>query len=101
MSRVTIIRYTTKPDRAEENEALSRAVFAELRALAPEHVAYAVFREGTSFLHLFVNTRADDASVLTALPSFKTFSANGSERWEGPPEQTRLSLQLVESYRLT
>ena len=31
MQRVTVVRYTTKPGRADENEKLSRAVFAELK----------------------------------------------------------------------
>ena len=39
MQRVTLVRYTTKPDRAAENEALSRAVFAQLRTAPPEGVA--------------------------------------------------------------
>ena len=30
MPRITLVRYTAKPDRAQENEALSRAVFKEL-----------------------------------------------------------------------
>jgi len=40
MQRVTLVRYTTKPERAAENEALSRAVFAQLRSAPPEGVAY-------------------------------------------------------------
>jgi hypothetical protein len=54
---VTLVRYTAKPDRADENEALSRAVFKELKAMAPAHVTYALFRNGLEFAHLFVNTR--------------------------------------------
>src|SRR5258708_650556 len=42
MQRVTLVRYAAKPDRAAENETLARAVFAELRAAAPDHVAYAL-----------------------------------------------------------
>ena len=36
MQRVTVVRYTTKPDHTAENEALSRAVFAQLRSAPPE-----------------------------------------------------------------
>ena len=74
MQRVTLVRYTAKPDRAAENETLARAVFAELRAASPDHLAYALFRDGQDFVHLFVNTAADDSDALTELPSFKAFA---------------------------
>lgn len=98
MQRVTMVRYQVKPGRAEENEALSRAVFAELRAKAPESVAYAVFRDGAEFVHLFVNTAADDAETLVGLASFKAYARDIAGRCEAPPEQTRLSLELLEAY---
>jgi hypothetical protein len=100
MPRVTLVRYTTKPGRDDENETLSRAVFAELRAKAPEHVGYALFRNGPHFVHLFVNTRDDDATMLTELASFKAYTDSINSRCEVPPEQTRLSLDLLESYGL-
>jgi hypothetical protein len=100
MPRVTLVRYTTKADRADENEELVRAVHRELRAVAPSHVVYLVLRDGTNFVHLFVNTRADDSEALTALQSFRTFSENVQERCEAPPEQTRLSGSLLEAYGL-
>jgi hypothetical protein len=100
MQRVTIVRYTTKPDRADENEALSRAVFAELRVNRPREVAYALFRDGADFLHLFVNLSADDSEAVTGLSSFKAFSKDSADRYVAPPEVVRLSPQLVESYGL-
>jgi quinol monooxygenase YgiN len=100
MQRVTLVRYKAKPDRAEENEALSRAVFAELRAQAPDGVTYALFRDGLDFVHLFVNSEADDSDAVTELATFKVFSKAVSERCEAPPEVTRLSLNLIESYGL-
>jgi len=100
MQRVTLVRYAAKADRADENEALSRAVFDELRATAPDHVAYALFRDGADFVHLFVNTAADDSSAVTELPSFKVYAKDVTERCEEPPEPMRLSLRLVESYGL-
>lgn len=99
--RVTLVRYATKPDRAEENERLARAVFAKLRAKMPDHVAYALFRDGMDFVHLFINIQADDASPLTDLPSFKAYAKDVVERCEAPPEPMRLSLHLLESYGLT
>ena len=101
MQRVTLVRYKAKPDRAEENEALSRAVFAELRAQAPDGVTYAVFRDGLDFVHVLINTQADDSSPVTELASFKVFSKDASERCEAPPDVTRLSLNMIEAYGLT
>jgi hypothetical protein len=100
MQRVTFVRYTTKPGRAAENEALARAVFAELKAAAPDNVAYALFRDGTTFVHLFVNTETDDSIAITELPSFKAYAKEVEARCETPPEVIRLSLRLLESYGL-
>jgi hypothetical protein len=101
MQRSTLVRYAAKPDRAAENESLARAVFAELRAAAPDHVAYALFRDGADFVHLFINFQADDSSPVTELSSFKAYAKDVVERCEAPPEPTRLSLRLLESYGLT
>src|ERR1700722_11797603 len=98
MSRVTLVRYAAKPHRAAENETLARAVFAELRATAPDHIAYALFRDGLDFVHLFVNTDADDSSPLTELPSFKAYAKDVEERCAAPPEVTRFGLRLLETY---
>jgi len=100
MQRLTLVRYTAKPDRAAENETLARAVFAEVRAAAPDHVAYALFRDGAEFVHLFINAQADDSSPVTELPSFKAYAKDVVERCEAPPEPMRLSLRLLESYGL-
>jgi hypothetical protein len=98
MQRVTLVRYTAKPDRADENETLSRAVFNELKAKNPSHAAYALFRDGPEFMHLFVNLEADDSSPVTELPSFKAFVKEIDARCEKPPQATRLALHLVDSY---
>lgn len=101
MQRMTLVRYTARPDCAAENETLARAVFAELRATAPDNVAYALFRNGAEFVHLFINTREEDSSPLTELPSFKAYARDIIARCEAPPEPMRLSLQLLEAYGLT
>ena len=98
MQRVTVVRYPVKADRAAENEALSRAVFAELRAKAPAHVGYAVFRKGPDFLHVFINLRDEDAEVLTGLSSFKAFSEAAGERYASPPEVMRSDMELVDAF---
>jgi len=98
MQRVTVVRYTTKPGRADENEALSRAVFSELRAKAPDSIGYAVFRQGQDFLHLFVNFDGVDAGMLVDLPKFKAFSQGGPDRWTAEPDIQRYDMALMESY---
>ncbi|HEY8950392.1 MAG TPA: hypothetical protein VIM56_16015 [Rhizomicrobium sp.] len=98
MQRVTLVRYTTKPGAAAENEKLSRAVFDELRRKKQKGMAYALLRDGDNFLHFFINTRAADADVLVELPTFKAFSAHNGERYVAAPEIIRADMQLVESY---
>jgi hypothetical protein len=101
MPRVTVVRYIVKPEYADENEALARAVFAELEELKPQGVSYALFRDGRAFLHLFVNARADDADVLTGLPAFKAYQAQIGERCENPPDVQRSAMTLLEAYGLS
>jgi hypothetical protein len=98
MQRVSVIRYTTKPDHSAANEDLSRAVFTQLKSVAPEGVAYALFRDGNEFIHVFLNLRADESAPITELPTFKTFQEGMVERCEAPPLATRLAVQLVDCY---
>jgi hypothetical protein len=98
MQRVTVVRYTTKPDQAAQNEALSRAVFAQLRSAPPEGVAYALFRDGYEFIHVFLNLKADESAPVTELPAFKTFEKGIAERCDLPPKATRLAATLVDRY---
>ena len=98
MQKAVLVRYAVKPEHAAENEALSRAVFVELREARPDNVAYALFRNGLDFVHLFVNTAADDSAAVTELPSFKAYVKDIATRCETEPEVTRLSVDLIESY---
>jgi hypothetical protein len=98
MQRVTLVRYRAKAHSADENEALSRAVFKELQAAAPEGVAYALFRDGEDFLHLFVNLKSDDSTAVTELASFKAYVKDIESRCETPPQATRLALALKDAY---
>jgi hypothetical protein len=100
MQRLTMVRYTTHPRDTEENERLARAVFDEVRAEAPEGVAYAVYREGDDWVHLFANLRDDNSDALTELPSFKAYLADLQARCATPPQPQRLSVRLLESYGL-
>lgn len=98
MNRVTMVRYTLKPGMNDENERLSGAVFDQLRAMAPEGIAYATFRDGDEWLHLMVNFEGDDSDAVTASPEFDAFQAEISARCAVPPAPIRLSVEPVERY---
>ena len=98
MQRATIVRYTTKPECADENEALSRAVFAELRRRPGQPFSYALLRNGDDFLHLFLNLEGDSADGLVDLDSFKAFTAGGADRWTAPADTARYAMHLVDAY---
>jgi hypothetical protein len=98
MQRVTLVRYTTKPGRAAENEALSRAVFDQLRDAPPKDVAYALLRDGNDFIHVFLNLKSEEAAPVTELPAFKSFQKDIAERYEVEPQVTRLAAHLVDSF---
>ena len=51
---VTVVRYRTKPDRADENQTLIEKVFAELHAAEPAGLEYTSYRlaDGVSFVHV-------------------------------------------------
>jgi hypothetical protein len=98
MQRVTMVRYTAKPECADENERLSRAVFAELREKRPPGIAYTLCRTGDEFVHVFINFNADESEQVTELASFRAFSAGGPDRWTASPDVVRLGVNVVEAY---
>ena len=85
MSVTRVIRYTTKPERTEENERLIRHVFAELARQNPEGLRYTAFRldDGVSFLH--VATFDGDANPLTATAAFGEFQSGIQDRCTAGP----------------
>jgi hypothetical protein len=85
MSHATVVRYTTRPESAEENEKLIRAVFAQLAEQQPEGLRYFAIRldDGVSFMH--VALLENDHNPLTELPAFGEFtSAIGERCTDGP-----------------
>ena len=85
MSHATVVRYTTRPGSADENEKLIKAVFAQLAERMPEGLRYVAIRldDGVSFMHVAV--LEDDDNPLAALPAFGQFVSAISERCiEGP-----------------
>lgn len=101
MQRLTIVSYTTKPDATAENERLTQAVFDEVRQNKPAGVAYAAFRQGDEFVHLFVNLSEDSSEAVTGLRSFHQYQEGIRERCMMSPEPLRFQMDLIESYGFT
>jgi hypothetical protein len=96
---VTVVRYRTKPDRAEENQALVEKVFGELNAGAPEGLRYATFRlaDGVSFVHVASVETEDGTNPLGATPAFAEFLRQIKDRCEEGPAASDAT--VVGSYR--
>lgn len=93
-----VVRYTPKADRADENQQLVEAVFAELAETDPGGLRYATFRlaDGT-FVHI-ANIEGDE-NPLGATAAFAEFQDGIGDRCEqglGPNPQPAT---LVGSYR--
>ena len=95
-----VVQYRVKPDRAEQNAELVRAVYAELAQQQPPGFRYATFvlDDGVTFMHV-ATTDVGHEAPLPQLPAFKAFVADIAERCDEPPSTTRMSTQ-VGSYRL-
>jgi len=89
MPDTVIVRYTTRPGRAEENERLIRAVFAELAEQRHDGFRYVATRleDGVSFIHLA--TVDGDVNPLTSSPAFQKFLSGIEERCVDPPVSVR------------
>ena len=87
----TVVRYAAKPERADENQALIEAVFAELEERQPEGFTYKVFRldDGVSFIHVVIEHDIDQPDSLQAVPAFQAFVAGIAERCDVPPVRDR------------
>ncbi len=88
MPGTVIVRYTTHPHYAEENERLIRAVFAELAERRPDGLRYAATRleDGVSFVHLA--TFDGDVNPLTTSSAFGEFTSGIADRCVQPPQAT-------------
>ena len=91
MSKV-MVRYEVKPERAQENERLIRAVYEELAQTKPAGLRYATFKldDGVSFVHLASNESADGQSPLRGVKAFREFQEGVVERCVEPPLATEL-----------
>ena len=95
-----MVRYKVKPDRAQENEELVRAVYEELRRTRPEGLRYATFRldDEVSFVHLASIETEDGHNPLSEVRAFGRFQENIRDRCDEAPAATALT--RVGSFRL-
>lgn len=94
-----LIRYKTKPELADENERLIKAVFQELGDKSPDGVRYMTLRAGDgTFVHL-VETETDaHAELITGLAAFEAFQNGIRDRCIERPQ--REEMIVVGSYRM-
>jgi hypothetical protein len=85
--RTVVVRYRTKPERADENQKLIEKVFAELDEIGDTGFAYTSLRldDGVSFMHIVVEDDRGASVSLADLPAFKDFLAGIEERCDEPP----------------
>ena len=80
MSHAAVVRYTTRPDAADENEQLIKAVFTQLAEQLPKGLRYVAIRldDGVSFVHVAVLEH--EHNPLSGLPAFGEFVSAINER---------------------
>ncbi|MBV9666257.1 MAG: hypothetical protein JOZ37_20010 [Actinobacteria bacterium] len=85
-----VVRYKTKPERADENQALVEKVFAELNGMGDTGFSYMSMRleDGVSFVHVVVEHGSGDTVSLADLPAFQAFTADIAERCDEPAVAT-------------
>jgi len=85
MTKAIVVRYTTRPDTADDNEQLIRAVFAQLAQEAPDGLRYVAVRldDGVGFVHIALLD--GDNNPLLTLPAFEAFTSSIAARcMDGP-----------------
>ncbi len=97
--KTTVVRYQAKPERADENQHLIEAVFADLEAREPNGFSYRVFRldDGVSFIHVVTEHDVDRPDSLLEVPAFQAFLADIADRCEVQPVPSGAT--LVGGYR--
>jgi hypothetical protein len=97
MTKTMIVQYRTRPERADENAALIKAVFAQLADEQPDGVAYTALRldDGVSYLHIV--ELAGDQNPIPGLVSFAQFQEGIAERCADGPRPSGTT--VIGSYR--
>jgi hypothetical protein len=82
-----VVRYRTRPERAEENQELVQKVFAELDETGATGFGYTSLRlaDGVSFIHVVVDDEGAGSVSLNDLPAFQHFVAGIADRCDEAP----------------
>jgi hypothetical protein len=92
-----VVRYRPTPERADENQQLVEAVFAELAETQPDGLRYATYRlaDGT-FLHI---ADLDGDNPLQSSAAFAAFQEGIGDRCQPGHRPDAQDATLVGSYR--
>jgi hypothetical protein len=95
--KLTVVRYRTKPEAAQENVRLIKQVFQQLQAKSPAGVRYLAMRlDDDTFIH--VSTVEDGDSPIPKLEAFGSFQNGIKERCVELPRASAVT--IVGSYRM-
>jgi len=96
-----VVRYRTKPERADENQELVEKVFAELNSMDDTGFSYISLRleDGVSFMHVVVEHDTGSTTSLADVPAFRAFTAGMAERCDEQPVAS--GARIVASHGLT
>jgi hypothetical protein len=96
MNDAVIVRYSTKPEAADENLRLIEAVFAELATVRPDGLRYTAYRlaDGVTFVHA---ASGAGRAALGELPAFQEFQRDIAARVETGPDA--VPADVVGSYQ--
>ena len=100
MTMAVVVRYQAKVERADENQKLIEAVFADLEERQPEGFTYMVFRleDGVSFVHVVIeHDDVENRDSLQDVPAFQAFVADIADRCDVPP--LAMGATVVGGYR--
>jgi hypothetical protein len=86
MTVTRVIRYRTRPERADENARLIEGVFDELAGSEVAGIRYTALRleDGVTFVHV-VALEDDHHNPLVSSPAFAAFQSGIDERVEEGP----------------
>ena len=88
----TIIQYTVKPRRADENQQFVEKVFEDLCSSSPAGIRDATFKQpdNRTFMHIVSVETENSDNPLTQSTTFKVFQAGIQDRCEVQPVATEL-----------
>lgn len=97
MKDTVIVQYKIKPDKIEENKALIRNVFAELRLSNPAGVSYFVLAlDDGGFIHVFSAPEGEE-NALSKLKAFQEFRKDIKLRCVELPQSRHI--EEIDSFR--